>query len=62
MEREIARRDGTRKDRTADVLRAYAPYLIIIAVLSIAQIPAIKDKLAESPWTTTFDWPGPERA
>ena len=58
MEREIARRDGARPDRTADVLRAYAPYLIIIAVLSIAQIPAIKSKLAESPWTTTFDWPG----
>jgi lactate permease len=58
MEREIARRDGTRPDRTADVLRAYAPYVIIIAVLSIAQIPAIKDALAKSPWTTTFDWPG----
>jgi lactate permease len=58
MEREVERRDGTGKDRTADVLRAYAPYLIIIAVLSIAQIPAIKDALAKSPWTTTFDWPG----
>jgi lactate permease len=58
MEREIARRDDTREDRTADVLRAYAPYLIIIAVLSIAQIPAIKDALAKSPWTTTVDWPG----
>jgi lactate permease len=58
LEQEIARRDGTRKDRGADILRAYAPYLIIIAVLSIAQIPAIKNKLAESPWTTTFDWPG----
>jgi lactate permease len=58
MEHEIARRDGTRPDRTADVVRAYAPYLIIIAVLSIAQIPAIKDALAKSPWTTTFDWPG----
>jgi lactate permease len=58
MEREVERRDGTQKDRTADVLRAYAPYIIIIAVLSIAQIPAIKDALAKSPWTTTFDWPG----
>jgi lactate permease len=58
MEREIARRDGTRPDRAADIWRAYAPYLIIIAVLSIAQIPAIKDALAKSPWTTTFDWPG----
>jgi lactate permease len=58
LEQEIARREGTRKDRGADIMRAYAPYLIIIAVLSIAQIPAIKNKLAESPWTTTFDWPG----
>jgi len=58
MEREITRRDGSRPDTTGDVLRAYAPYLIVIAVLSIAQIPAIKNKLAESPWTTTFDWPG----
>ena len=58
MEREVARRDDTRKDPPIDVLRAYAPYLIIIAVFSIAQIPAVKDWLAESPWTTTFQWPG----
>ena len=58
MEQEIARRDGTRKDRAGDILKAYAPYVIIIAVLSIAQIPAVKDALAKSPWTTTFDWPG----
>jgi lactate permease len=58
MEQQIARRDRTGKDSAADVMRAYAPYAIIIAVFSIAQIPAIKNKLAESPWTTTFDWPG----
>jgi lactate permease len=58
MEREIRRRDDTKKDPPLEVLRAYSPYLIIIAVLSIAQIPAIKDALAESPWTTTFQWPG----
>ena len=46
------------EDSTADVVSAYAPYLIIIAVFSIAQIPAVKDWLAESPWTTTFQWPG----
>jgi len=40
------------------VVRAYAPYAIVIAVFSIAQIPAVKDALAESPWTTTFQWPG----
>ena len=46
------------RDSTADVIRAYAPYVIVIAVFSIAQIPAVKDALAESPWTTTFQWPG----
>ncbi len=58
MEKEIVRRDDTRKDPPLDVVRAYAPYLIIIAVFSIAQIAAIKDWMAESPWTTTFEWPG----
>jgi lactate permease len=58
MEKEIARRDDTKKDPPSDVIKAYAPYLIIIAVFSIAQIAAIKDWMAESPWTTTFEWPG----
>jgi lactate permease len=58
MEAQVKRRDDTTRDTTVDVIKAYAPYAIIIAVFSIAQIPAIKNKLAESPWTTTFDWPG----
>ncbi len=58
LEEEVARRDDTKKDTPSDVIKAYAPYLIIIAVFSIAQISAIKDALAESPWTTTFEWPG----
>jgi lactate permease len=58
MEEEIRRRDDTKKDPPGEVLRAYLPYLIIIAVFAIAQIPAIKDALAEKPWTTTFQWPG----
>ena len=58
MEAEVNRRDDTKKDPPGEVFRAYAPYLIIIVVFSIAQIPAIKDALAESPWTTTFQWPG----
>ncbi len=58
MEEEVRRRDDTVKDPPADVLRAYSPYLIIIVIFSIAQIPAVKDALAESPWTTTFQWPG----
>ena len=58
MEEEVRRRDDTVKDPPADVVRAYSPYLIIIVIFSIAQIPAVKDALAESPWTTTFQWPG----
>jgi lactate permease len=58
MEREIERRDDTKKDPPLDVFRAYAPYLIIIVIFSIAQIGVIKDALAESPWTTSFEWPG----
>ena len=58
MEAQIRRRDDTTRDSTADIIKAYAPYAIIIIVFSIAQIPAVKNKLAESPWTTTFQWPG----
>jgi lactate permease len=58
MEEEVRRRDDAVKDPPGEVLRAYSPYLIIIAILAIAQIPAIKEALAESPWTTTFQWPG----
>jgi lactate permease len=58
MEDDVRRRDDTVKDPPGDVLRAYSPYLIIIAVFSFVQIPAIKDALAEKPWTTTLQWPG----
>jgi len=58
LEEEVRRRDDNVKDPPGDVLRAYSPYLVIIAVFSIAQIPAVKDALAEKPWTTTFQWPG----
>jgi lactate permease len=55
---ELAARDDATKDPPLEVLRAYAPYLVIVAVFSIAQLPAVKDELAGSPWTTSFDWPG----
>lgn len=58
MEAEVRRRDDTVKDPPGDILKAYSPYLVIVAVFSIVQIPAIKDALAEKPWTTTFQWPG----
>jgi lactate permease len=58
MEAQIRRRDDTQKDGRGDVVRAYLPYLILIVVFSIAQIPAVKNALAEKPWTTTVQWPG----
>jgi lactate permease len=55
-EREIQRRDGTGGDSPAAILRSYAPYLIIIAVLALAQWGPIKDFLAGR--TKMIDWPG----
>jgi lactate permease len=57
MEREIERRDRDGgKDSFGDVLRAYSPYLIIIAVFSLAQVGPIKTFLADQ--TQMFQWPG----
>ncbi|MFD5450127.1 L-lactate permease [Streptomyces sp. NPDC127100] len=42
-------------DPRREVLRAYAPYALIVAVFSVAQIPPVKDWLAGA--TRTFDWP-----
>jgi lactate permease len=55
---ERARRVDPFKDSPLDVLRAYAPYLVIVAVFSVAQLPAVKRELAGSPWTAMFQWPG----
>jgi lactate permease len=55
MEEEVTRRDRD-GDSFTDVLRAYAPYLIIIAVFSLAQVGAIKTFLADQ--TQMFQWPG----
>jgi lactate permease len=43
-------------DTRAEIARAYAPYLIIIAVFVIAQLPGIKPLIAKT--TTIFHWPG----
>ncbi len=43
-------------DTPREITRAYAPYVIIIAVFALAQIPAIKDLLAKP--TKVFQWPG----
>ena len=53
---ELAARDSNHVDTASDVFKAYAPYLIIIAVFSIAQIPVIRDALAAP--TKSFQWPG----
>jgi len=47
---------GHAHDSMAEVLRAYAPYLIIIVVFSLAQVGPIKDFLAKG--ATKFTWPG----
>lgn len=46
------------RDSRADVFKAYAPYLVIIAIFSLTNISAIKEALAQSPWTLSFQWPG----
>jgi lactate permease len=43
------------EDPRREVLRAYAPYALIVVVFSVAQIPAVKDWLAGA--TQTYDWP-----
>jgi lactate permease len=55
-EAEVNRRDDSVHDTRGDVLRAYSPYLILIAVLAIAQWGPIKDLLAKP--TQSFQWPG----
>jgi lactate permease len=49
---------ATRQDSVGDVVRAYAPYLIIIVLFSVANIGAVKAALAKEPWTVSFAWPG----
>jgi lactate permease len=49
-------RDDDVVDSRADIVRAYAPYAVIIVVFALAQIPAIKDAL-DVP-TKSFNWPG----
>jgi lactate permease len=53
---ELAARDRDHHDSGSDVFKAYAPYLIIIAVFSITQIPVIRDAFAAP--TKSFQWPG----
>jgi lactate permease len=54
----LERRHGVRPggDSRADVAAAYAPYLLIVAVFSIAQIASVKEALDSV--TSQFAWPG----
>ncbi len=51
---------GPVNDAGSEVAKAYAPYLIIIAIFSIVNIPAVKEFFAAEPWTVAFNWPGLE--
>jgi lactate permease len=62
---EAGRRDGARNDgprpsvdNRGDVWRAYSPYIVIIVIFSITNIPAVVDFLAKEPFTYVFNWPG----
>ena len=43
-------------DTRVEIARAYAPYLIIVAVFVVAQLPGIKPLIAKT--THVFAWPG----
>ncbi|MGW3633678.1 L-lactate permease [Streptomyces sp. NPDC005122] len=47
--------DLDEEDQRAEVVRAYAPYALIVIVFSVAQIPPVKEWLAGA--TRVFDWP-----
>jgi lactate permease len=55
-EESVRRRSDDHADSKKDIWEAYAPYLIVIAVFSIAQIGFIKTALADL--TYAFQWPG----
>jgi lactate permease len=55
-EREVLRRSDDTHDTRGDILLAYAPYIIIVAVLSLAQWGPIKSALDSV--TQEIDWPG----
>jgi lactate permease len=45
-------------DSRSEVVKAYAPYGIIIAIFSLANLGPVKAALAQPPFTTSFAWPG----
>ena len=55
FEELIQRREADRPDTKREILAAYAPYLIIIAVFALAQLAAVKTLLANG--VKEFNWP-----
>jgi lactate permease len=56
LEAEVRRKEDDHVDSRGEIWASYAPYLLIIAVLSIAQWGPIKDFL--DGLTKEFGWPG----
>jgi lactate permease len=56
LEAEVRRKDDDHHDSRGEVVGAYAPYLIIIAVFAVAQWGPVKDFLEGL--TKEFAWPG----
>lgn len=56
LESEVRRKADDHRDTKGEILGAYAPYLIIIAVFAVAQIGAIKTFLEGL--GSEFGWPG----
>jgi lactate permease len=46
------------EDSPSEVVKAYAPYGIIIVIFALANLGPVKTALAEEPWTRIFAWPG----
>jgi len=56
FEAAVRRRQEATHDTRADVVAAYMPYILVIAVFSIAQIGSVKTALASV--ISEFQWPG----
>ncbi len=56
LEAEVRRKSDDHRDSPSEIVGAYAPYLIIIAVFALAQLGPIKTFLADA--GTEFGWPG----
>jgi lactate permease len=55
---ELAERDRLAHDTSSDVVKAYAPYLIIVALFVVTQLPGIKDVVNATGANPSFKWPG----